>query len=140
MNNKALSDKTTKYSLTNKESMIALGGRIYDCVAIGLRRRGGALETACEILRGLTYLSSLLSKHLRLYKLDVLDCEGPDVPTVVALHTLKRHITSLTILHMSHLQLSCLSGEDAEEIIAELWILMALTSEAIKTTEEFIKM
>lgn len=120
--------------------MIALGGRIYDCVAIGLRRRGGALETACEILRGLTHLSSLLSKNLQLYKLDVLDCEGPDVSTVVALYTLKRHIANLSVLHMSHLHLSCLSGEEAEEVITELWILMALTSEAIKTAEEFINM
>lgn len=130
--------KLMKYSLTNKESMISLGGKIYDCVAISLRRRGGALETACEILRGLTYLSSLLSRHLKLYKLDILDCEGPDVPTVIALATLKDHISNLKLLQMSDLQLSCLSETEAKAIITELWILLALTSEAIRSTEEFI--
>lgn len=126
------------FSITNKESMIKLGGAIYDRVALGLRTTGGALEVSAEIIGDLAKLAMLLSRNLRLYKLDILHCKGSEARIVVSLCTLKRALSSLEIFQKSKLQLSSLDEEESEVIVMELWTIKALIGEAIGTIADYL--
>lgn len=125
------------FNITDRKSMIDLGGRIYDRVAVSLRTKGGALEAASEILRELSPLADLISSSFAIAKLDILDCKGTEVRTIVAIHTLKDKIMKMELLMMSPLQLACLDDALSVELITEVWLVRALACEAYRAAYEF---